>query len=86
MLTPSVDRALREACSRSLERSCERRATAWRRRRRRFRARTLAFDPGGRRVFVITAKFGPTPAATPEHPRPRPPLVPGSFELLVLGE
>ena len=42
MLTPSVDRALREECSRSLERSHERRATAWRRRRRRFRARTLA--------------------------------------------
>ena len=42
MLTPSVDRALREECGRSLDRSQERRATAWRRRRRRFRARTLA--------------------------------------------
>ena len=42
MLTPSVDRALRVECSRSLERSHERRVTAWRRRRRRFRARTLA--------------------------------------------
>ena len=41
MLTPSVDRALRGECSRSLERSRERRVSAWRRRRRRFRARTL---------------------------------------------
>jgi hypothetical protein len=42
MLTPSVDRALRDDCRRSLERSRERRFAAWRRRRRRFRARTLA--------------------------------------------
>ncbi|HEY6196634.1 MAG TPA: YncE family protein [Candidatus Eisenbacteria bacterium] len=49
-------------------------------------ARTLALDPGGHRIFVITAKFGETPAATPEQPRPRPSIVPGSFELLVLGE
>ena len=41
MLTPSVDRALRDDCLRSLERSRERRFAAWRRRRLRFRARTL---------------------------------------------
>jgi peptidoglycan hydrolase-like protein with peptidoglycan-binding domain len=41
MLTPSVDRALRDECRHSLERSRERRLVAWRRRRRHFRARTL---------------------------------------------
>jgi peptidoglycan hydrolase-like protein with peptidoglycan-binding domain len=41
MLTPSVDRALRDECRHSLERSRERRVVTWRRRRRRFRARTL---------------------------------------------
>jgi DNA-binding beta-propeller fold protein YncE len=47
-------------------------------------ARTMEFDPKTRRVFTVTADFGPTPAATPEHPRPRPPVLPGTFALLVL--
>ena len=49
-------------------------------------ARTMTFDPASRRVFTITAQYGTAPPATPDQPRPRAPLVPGSFQLLVLGE
>ncbi len=48
-------------------------------------ARTMALDPGTHRVFLVTAQFGPAPAPTAEQGRPRPPMVPGSFELLVFG-
>jgi DNA-binding beta-propeller fold protein YncE len=47
-------------------------------------ARTLALDLGKHRVFLVTADFGPPPAATAAQPRPRPALLPGSFRLLVL--
>jgi DNA-binding beta-propeller fold protein YncE len=47
-------------------------------------ARTLALDPEKHRVFLVTADFGPPPPATAAQPHPRPPLVPGSFRLLVL--
>ncbi|HVP38931.1 MAG TPA: YncE family protein [Candidatus Saccharimonadales bacterium] len=49
-------------------------------------ARTMALDPKTHRVFTVTAQFGPAPAPTAEHPRPRRPMLPGTFELLVLGE
>jgi DNA-binding beta-propeller fold protein YncE len=45
-------------------------------------ARTLAIDPKTHHVFVVTAEFGPAPAATPERPRPRPIIIPGTFMLL----
>jgi len=48
-------------------------------------ARTLEVDQKSHRVFVVTAEFGPTPAPTAERPRPRPPMVPGTFTLLVFG-
>jgi YVTN family beta-propeller protein len=48
-------------------------------------ARTLALDTKTHRVFLVTAEFGPPPAPTPEHPRPRPSVVPGSFTLLIVG-
>ncbi len=47
-------------------------------------ARTMALDADSHRIYLVTADFGPPPAATPEHPRPRPPILPGSFRLLVL--
>lgn len=47
-------------------------------------ARTMTLDQKTHRVFLVTAEFGPTPAPTAERPRPRPPMVPGSFTLLVL--
>jgi DNA-binding beta-propeller fold protein YncE len=49
-------------------------------------ARTLDLHERNHRVFLVTAEFGPTPAATAERPRPRPPMIPGSFTLLVFGK
>ena len=46
-------------------------------------ARTMALDERTHRVFLVTASFGPAPAATPEHPHPRPAILPGTFRLLV---
>jgi DNA-binding beta-propeller fold protein YncE len=48
------------------------------------RARTMAVDLRTHRLFTATAKFGEAPAPTQEQPHPRPPMVPGSFEILVL--
>jgi DNA-binding beta-propeller fold protein YncE len=48
-------------------------------------ARTIAVDPARGRLYLPAAKFGAAPAPTAETPRPRPPVVPGSFELLVVG-
>jgi DNA-binding beta-propeller fold protein YncE len=47
-------------------------------------ARTMALDERTHRVFLVTAQVGPPPAPTPEQPRPRRTIVPGSFEMLVL--
>jgi len=49
-------------------------------------ARTMALDRKTHQVFLVTAKFGPPPAATPEQPRPRPPILPDTFEVLVVGK
>ena len=48
-------------------------------------ARTMALDRKTDRVYLSVANFGPTPAATPENPRPRPPILPGTFSVLVVG-
>ena len=48
-------------------------------------ARTMTLDPTTHRVYTASAKFGAAPAATTaENPRRRPPMIPGSFTLLVL--
>lgn len=47
-------------------------------------ARTMALDERTHRIFLVTANFGPPPAATPEQPHPRAPALPGSFRLLVV--
>lgn len=49
-------------------------------------ARTIEIDLKTHNVFLVTAEFGPPPAPTPENPRPRPAMVPGSFTLLVFGK
>jgi len=49
-------------------------------------ARTMALDLKTHNVFLVTAEFGPPPAATADQPRPRPSIVPGSFTLLVFGQ
>src|SRR6266851_3910389 len=38
-------------------------------------ARTMAFDSGNGRVYLVTAEMGPRPAATEANPRPRPPVL-----------
>jgi DNA-binding beta-propeller fold protein YncE len=48
-------------------------------------ARTLALDEKTHDVYLATAEFGAPPAPTPERPRPRPTIVPGSFVILVMG-
>jgi hypothetical protein len=45
-------------------------------------ARTMVLDPKNHHLFLPTAKFGPPPAPTPEHPRPRPTILPDSFEII----
>jgi YVTN family beta-propeller protein len=49
------------------------------------RARTMAYDSGADRVYLVTAEFGPASAPTAENPRPRPAALPGSFMIVVVG-
>ena len=49
-------------------------------------ARTMALDSGTHKVWVVTAKFGPPPAATPDNPHPRRSIVPDTFVALVIGK
>lgn len=48
-------------------------------------ARTMALDTRNGNIYLVTAEFGPRPAATATNPRPRPAVVPGSFTVLVVG-
>lgn len=48
-------------------------------------ARTMTYDPSTDKAYVVTAEFGPRPAATAENPRPRPAIVPGSLTVIVIG-
>jgi DNA-binding beta-propeller fold protein YncE len=48
-------------------------------------ARTMALDPTTHQIFLVTANFGPRPAATAENPHPRPSILPESFVVLVVG-
>ncbi len=48
-------------------------------------ARTLAYDSGKDRVYVVTAEQGPRPEPSATNPRPRPAIVPDSFQVIVVG-
>jgi YVTN family beta-propeller protein len=48
------------------------------------RARTLALDPVSHRLYLVTALSGPAPAGTSAQPRPRPPMLPETFSVLIL--
>lgn len=60
------------------------------------RAKTLTLDPKTGHIFSITAEYGPvptepTPAAppppgTPPWKGPRPPMIPGSFQIIEVGQ
>ena len=48
-------------------------------------ARNMTVDPTTHRVYVVGAKLGPVPAeSTAANPRRRPPIVPGSFMVMVI--
>jgi len=47
-------------------------------------ARTMALDEKTHRIYLPAADFAPAPAPTAEVPRPRPTMVPDSFQLLVV--
>jgi DNA-binding beta-propeller fold protein YncE len=49
-------------------------------------ARTMALDYATHAVYLVTAEFGPTPAATAANPRPRPAMLPDTFTLLIYGK
>lgn len=49
-------------------------------------ARTMALDDKTHKVYLPIAQFGPPPAATAEQPHPRPPILPDSFVVLVVGQ
>jgi YVTN family beta-propeller protein len=49
------------------------------------RARTMALDTKTHKVYLPIAQFGTAPAPTKEQPRPRAPMVPNSFGVLVFG-
>jgi DNA-binding beta-propeller fold protein YncE len=48
-------------------------------------ARTMALDYATHVLYLVTADFGPSAAATPQNPRPRASIVPDTFTLLVYG-
>jgi DNA-binding beta-propeller fold protein YncE len=48
-------------------------------------ARTMALDRKTGKVFLSVAEFGPRPDKTPANPQPRPPMIPGTFSVLVIA-
>jgi hypothetical protein len=46
----------------------------------------MAIDAATGKVYLVTADFGPPPAASAEQPHPRPALIPDSFVVLEVGE
>jgi DNA-binding beta-propeller fold protein YncE len=48
-------------------------------------ARTMALDPKTHRIYLASAKYEPQPPPTPDTPRQRPKIIPGSFKVLVYG-
>ncbi len=48
-------------------------------------ARTMTLDPQTHKIYLSAAEFGPIAPATSDNPHPRPPIVPGSFNILVVS-
>lgn len=49
-------------------------------------SRTMALDLKTHKVYLSSAKFVPAPQPTTDKPHSRPPLVPGTFSVLVFGK
>ena len=47
--------------------------------------RTMAYDEAKDRIYVVAAQTGPRPAPTEANPRPRPAILPDTFEVVVIG-
>jgi DNA-binding beta-propeller fold protein YncE len=48
------------------------------------RGRNMGIDPATHRIYIASAKFGPVPDSTPANPRRRPPMLPGTFSVIVV--
>jgi YVTN family beta-propeller protein len=49
-------------------------------------ARTMTLDPKTHKVYLLAAEFGPAPEAQPGQKKGRPPILPDSFHVLVVGK
>jgi DNA-binding beta-propeller fold protein YncE len=49
-------------------------------------SRTMAVDSQTGRIFLPSAQFEPPSTPTEDHPKPRRKVIPGTFELLVVGK
>jgi DNA-binding beta-propeller fold protein YncE len=49
-------------------------------------ARTMTVDPTTHRIYMLAAEYGPTPAAKEGQKAPRPPVLPDSFHVIVIGK
>jgi DNA-binding beta-propeller fold protein YncE len=47
-------------------------------------ARNMGIDPATHRIYLPVADFGPIPDSTAANPRRRPPMLPGTFKLIVV--
>jgi YVTN family beta-propeller protein len=47
--------------------------------------RTMSYDSGKDRVYVVAAEVGARPEPSASNPRPRPAIVPNSFQVIVVG-
>lgn len=48
--------------------------------------KTITFDPTSGHVVTCAPQYGPKPAAVPGGPKPRAPILPDTFEAIVVGE
>ncbi len=46
--------------------------------------RNMGINPVTHRVYVVSAKYGPTPDSSASNPRRRPPVLAGSFSIMVI--
>lgn len=49
-------------------------------------SKTMGVDSKTHKLYLGGAQYGPAPAATADQPRPRAPMMPGSFVMLVVGQ
>ncbi len=47
--------------------------------------RTMSYDSGKDRVYVVAAELGARPDPSASNPRPRPAIVPDTFQVIVIG-